>query len=171
MGFFDKIKDVFKTKETKRKIERKEKITEDITKKEKLPKKQKIEYKEIVKKLEAKYHHIIKIYFVRDNIDLDDDIIELMIKFVEKYKDRFIDKDKALNTNEPKLQQMFKDEFETELYIEIITLATNKKRLTIKELWKYAQEFLDNQAKNEGSANAILVGLTKIGLIKNELPY
>lgn len=170
MGFFDKIKNVFNDKETKKR-EKKEVINKDIIKKEKLPKKQKIEYKESVKKLEAKYHHIVKIYFIKDNIDLDDDIIGLMIKFVEKYKDRFIDKDKSLNTNEPKLQQMFKDEFETDLYIEIITLAGNKKRLTIKQLWKYAQEFLDNKSKNEGSAKAILVGLTKIGLVKNDLQY
>lgn len=170
MGFFTKIKNIFKTKEIKKR-EKKEAIKQDITKKEKLPKKVKIEYKETTKVIKAKYHHIVKIYFVRDNIDLDDDIVDLMIKFVEKYKDRFIDKDKPLNTNEPKLQQMFKDEFETELYIEIITLAGNKKRLTIKELWKYAQEFLDTKSKNEGSAKAILVGLTKIGLVKNDLRY
>jgi len=170
MGFFSWIKKALESKETKRE-KQKEHIKEILTEKQKLPKKESYKYKESVKSISAKYHHIVKIYFVRDYDDLDDDIIDLMIKFVKKYKDRFIDKDKALNTNEPKLQQMFKDEFETDLYIEIITLAGNKKRLTIKELWKYAQEFLDNKSKNEGSAKAILVGLTKIGLVKNDLQY
>jgi len=170
MGFFSWIKKALESKETKRE-KQKEHIKEILTEKQKLPKKESYKYKESVKSISAKYHHIVKIYFVRDYDDLDDDIIDLMIKFVKKYKDRFIDKDKALNTNEPKLQEMFKDEFETDLYIEIITLAGNKKRLTIKELWKYAQEFLDNKSKNEGSAKAILVGLTKIGLVKNDLQY
>jgi len=170
MGFFSWIKKALESKETKRE-KQKEHIKEILTEKQKLPKKESYKYKESVKSISAKYHHIVKIYFIRDYDDLDDDIIDLMIKFVKKYKDRFIDKDKALNTNEPKLQQMFKDEFETDLYIEIITLAGNKKRLTIKELWKYAQEFLDNKSKNEGSAKAILVGLTKIGLVKNDLQY
>lgn len=170
MGFFSWIKKALESKETKRE-KQKEHIKEILTEKQKLPKKESYKYKESVKSISAKYHHIVKIYFIRDYDDLDDDIIDLMIKFVKKYKDRFIDKDKALNTNEPKLQEMFKDEFETDLYIEIITLAGNKKRLTIKELWKYAQEFLDNKSKNEGSAKAILVGLTKIGLVKNDLQY
>lgn len=173
LGFLDKIKKTFESKE-KKKARKIEKITSDLSQKQKLPKKESYKYKESVKPISAKYHHIVKIYFVRDYDDLDDDTIDLMIKFVKKYKDRFIAKEinKAIDyTNEPKLKDMFKTEFETELFIEIITLASERKRLTINELWQYSQEFLDTKAKNDGSAKAILVGLTKMGLVKNELQY
>lgn len=174
MGLFDKIKKAFES-EAVTKEKQKEHITELLTEKQKLPKKESFKFKETTKKIDVKYHHIVKIYFVRDNLKLDDDIIELMIKFINKYKDRYLAKNEKGKINdysdEPELKTMFQNEFNQELFIEIIVLASERKRLKISELWQYAQEFLDSKTKNEGSSKAILVGLTKLGLVKNDIEY
>jgi len=171
MSFFSKIKRFVKRNEIK---QQKEKIKKDINKKEKLPEKESFKFKEVSKKLDVKYHHVVKIYFVKENDDVDDDIIKLMIKFVKKYKDRYLAKNEDGKINdyaeEPELKTMFYNEFQQELYIEIIILASERKRLLIKELWQFAQEFLDQKTK-EGSAKARLVGLTKLGLVKNDIDY
>lgn len=165
MGFFDIIKRLLKLNKKEEKQKR-EQIKTDISSinKRKLPKKQKTEYKVSEKKLTkgANYHHIVKIHYVIDDIRLDDDLLSLMIEFVKIWIDRVSDDD---------LIKKFKAEFDFELNINIITLASNKKRLTIKELWKFAQEFLDSRNTTETSLQAFLVGLKKIGLIKNELSY
>jgi Flp pilus assembly CpaE family ATPase len=173
MGFFSWIKKALESKETKREKQKKH-IKEILTEKQKLPKKESFKYKETTKKISDKYHHVVKIYFVRDNMNLDDEIIELMIKFIKKYKDRYLAKNEDGKINdyaeEPELKTMFYNEFQQELYIEIIILASERKRLLIKELWQFAQEFLDQKTK-EGSAKARLVGLTKLGLVKNDIDY
>lgn len=165
MGFFDSIKKALKINKKQEKQKR-EQIKTDISSinKRKLPKKQKTEYKVSEKKLTkaANYHHIVKIYYVIDDIRLDDDLLSLMIEFVKIWIDRVSDDD---------LIKKFRVEFDFELNIDIITLASNKKRLTIKELWKFAQEFLDSRNNSETSLQAFLVGLKKIGLVKNELSY
>lgn len=134
-----------------------EKAFKDI----KLPKKEKSIYKKSEKTLYtgSKYHHIIKIFFVKDTAGLTDLTIEKMKLYLEKISGRFSDLE---------IISLFETFFNNEytLYIEVITLANNNYRLTITEIYKYANEFLAMKTK-EGSALAILLRVEKVGRVKN----
>lgn len=134
-----------------------EKAFKDI----KLPKREKSIYKKSEKTLYtgSKYHHIIKIFFVKDNPDLTDLTIETMKLYLKKVSGRFSDLE---------IISLFETFFNNEytLYIEVITLANNNYTLTITEIYKYANEFLAMKTK-DGSALAILLRVEKVGRVNN----
>jgi hypothetical protein len=137
-----------------------EKAFKDI----KLPKKEKSIYKKSEKTLYtgSKYHHIVKIFFVKGNKDkrkkdLSNIVIEKMKLYLKKISGRFTDKE---------IIDLFEKFFNRDLYIEVITLANNNYSLTITEIYKYANEFLAAKTK-EGSALAILLRVEKVGRVKN----
>ena len=91
MGFFKKIKDLFK---------------KTILSKE-LPEPKKIKIKTKVKKILSDYHHIIKIYWVKENDIIDDSQIEIMIDWIKEHKTRYDIDISANNPYEPNLVKMF----------------------------------------------------------------
>jgi len=154
MGFFKKIKDLFK----------KTKLSKE------LPEPKKIKIKTKIKKILSDYHHIIKIYWVKENDIIDDSQIEIMIDWIKEHKTRYDINISANNPYEPNLVKMFFKEFKVPLYEMIVTIASEKKIMSEKALFIEAVNLFKQITMGEGSSVGIVIGILKIGKVrKNEI--